>query len=280
MVKATIDGETAEQERDGEDTAPAAQTEEGAEQEAEGEEDESPAIVVQIGDDEPEEDEAAKAPQWVRDLRKRTRDLERENRDLKAAQVGEARPAKLGPRPARADFDYDDDAYDAALEAWIADKAKVDAEQAESERRQKAQQEAWSAKLTRYNEGKQTIGVNDYDDAEAVVTDTFSVTQQGVMVQGAENPALLAYALGKNPKRAKELAAITDPIEFAFAIAKVEAQLTVTRRNSPPPPEKRVTGGSTGAGTGGDATLDKLRAEAAKTGDYSKVIAYKRQKRG
>lgn len=239
---------------------------------------EAPEIIVQIGDEEPEEDEAAKAPQWVRDLRKRTRDLERENRELKAARAGETKPTTLGPRPKREDFDFDDDAYDAALETWIADKARVEAEELDREAKQKAQEQAWTGKLTKYGEAKQSLGARDYEDAETIVTDTLSITQQGIIVQGAENAALVTYALGKNPKKAKELAAIEDPIEFAFAVAKLEAQLKVTNRNNPPPPEKK-TAGSTGGATSGDATLERLRAEAAKSGDYSKVVAYKREKR-
>ena len=47
------------------------------------------------------------------------------------------------------------------------------------------------------------------------------------------------YALGKNPKKAKELGEITDPVKFAFAVAKLETQLTVTSRKQVPPPEKK-----------------------------------------
>lgn len=238
---------------------------------------EAPEIVVQIGDEEPEEDEAAKAPQWVRDLREKNREQARRIRELESTQSGEPKPTTLGPRPNRADFDFDDEAYDAALEQWIADKAASDAAERDREAQQKQQQDAWTGKLNRYGEAKQSLGARDYEHAETVVTDTLSITQQGIIVQGAENAALVTYALGKNPKKAQELAKIDDPIEFAFAIAKLEGSLKVTNRTNPPPPEK-VTRGSTGANTGGDAKLDQLRAEASKTGDYSKVVAYKRQK--
>jgi hypothetical protein len=89
---------------------------------------------------------------------------------------------------------------------------------------------------------------------------------------------LLIYAIGKSTKRAKELAAITDPVKFAFAVAKLETQLKVTNRKAASPPEKTVQGTGRVSGTV-DSTLDRLRAEAEKTGNYSKVMAYKRQKR-
>ena len=134
------------------------------------------------------------------------------------------------------------------------------------------------AKLNSYSKAKTELKVKDFDDAEATVQETLNSTQQGIILQGAENPALLVYALGKNPKKAKELASITDPVKYAFAVAKLETQLKVTNRKAAPPPEKTVRGTGPVSGTV-DSQLERLRADAEKTGDYSKVMAYKRQKR-
>ena len=105
--------------------------------------------------------------------------------------------------------------------------------------------------------------------------DTFNVTQQGVILQGAKRPELLIYALGKNPAKAKELAAIKDPVKFAFAAAELETKLKVADRKVTTEPERVVTGSARISGTV-DSTLERLRAEAEKTGDMSKVLAYKR----
>jgi hypothetical protein len=106
------------------------------------------------------------------------------------------------------------------------------------------------------------------------VLETLSVTQQGIILQGAQNPAVMVYALGKNPNKAKELAGITDPVQFAFAVAKLETQLSVQKKQAPPP-EKRINGnGSLGTS---NAQLDRLREEAARSGDFTKVIAFKKQ---
>jgi hypothetical protein len=97
------------------------------------------------------------------------------------------------------------------------------------------------------------------------------------VLQGADNPALVIYALGKNPKKAAELAKIEDPVKFAFAVAKLEKELKVTNRKAAPAPERMVS--STGRVSGAvDSTLERLRAEAEKTGNYTKVLQYKRQK--
>ncbi len=281
-----LSGEIVEEER------PDEEIEEGLSAEVEQqEEEEAPALVVQIGDEPPEViddeffDETGKKkplPPWVVDMRREYRERDKKIKELER-KLGERepageQPAKLGAKPTRADCDFDDDEYDRRLEKWYEDKRAVDAAETEREQQAKTQQDAWQSKLSRYGEAKQTLGANDYEDAETLVTDTLSVTQQGIIVQGAENAALVTYALGKNPTRAKELAKITDPIEFAFAVAKLEAQLKVTNRNSAPPPEK-VTRAATGGSMGGDATLEKLRSDAAKTGDYSKVAAYKREKK-
>ena len=119
--------------------------------------------------------------------------------------------------------------------------------------------------------------VRDYEDAESTTQEALSEVQQGILLQGADNPALVVYAIGKNPKRAKELAAISDPVKFAFAVAKLEKELKVTTRKPPPPPESPVKSSGRTAGTV-DNQLDRLRAEALKTGDLSKVLAYKRAK--
>lgn len=124
------------------------------------------------------------------------------------------------------------------------------------------------------------LKVSDYDDASQAFEDTFSIVQQGIVIGGPEDPkasALLRYALGKNPKKAKELAAIKDPVKFAFAVAKLETQLKVTPRKSAPPPDRQVRSSVAGA-TAVDNQLARLQAEADKTGDRSKVAAYLRQK--
>ena len=242
-------------------------------------------VVVTIGEEAPptEEEQHAQAPEWVRELRKSHRELQRKNRELeeqvKAKNGTETKPVQLGPKPTLEGCDYDAEKYEAELTKWYEQKRQADEAAAKAEAEAKSQQEAWQAKLNAYGKAKTELKVKDFDDAEGVVQETLSSTQQGIILQGAENPALLVYALGKNPKKAKELASITDPVKYAFAVAKLETQLKVTNRKAAPPPEKTVRG--TGPTSGAvDSQLERLRADAERTGDYSKVMAYKRSKRG
>ncbi|MEG8984239.1 hypothetical protein VCS94_19465, partial [Acinetobacter baumannii] len=82
----------------------------------------------------------------------------------------------------------------------------------------------------------------DFDEAEEFARDVLNQTQQGILIHAAEKPELLIYHLGKNPQKAKELAALTDPIQFAFAAAKIDAQIKVTTRKPSTSPERKPIG--------------------------------------
>jgi desulfoferrodoxin (superoxide reductase-like protein) len=249
---------------------------------AEEEEIEEEEVVVSIGEEAPPPEEPAHAPEWVRELRKTNRELQRQNRELQGklqstAQT-ETKPVMLGKKPSLEDHDYDAERYEEALTTWFERKRQADDVNARQEAEVQNQQKAWQAKLDGYGKAKAELRVKDYEEAEAIAQELFSITQQGVVLQGADNPALVIYALGKNPKKAKELSDIKDPVKFAFAVAKLEKELKVTNRKQAPAPERVVTG--TGRSSGAvDSTLERLREEAARTGNMSKVVAYKRQKK-
>lgn len=237
-------------------------------------------LIVTIGEEAPPQEEEKPAPEWVRELRKQHRELQKRNRELEAKLTQDQAPKvpEIGKKPTLEDFDYDAEKFENSLAQWFERKRQADEQAAKVQADIEKQQQEWQARLQGYGKAKAELKVKDYDDAEGIVQESFNTTQQGVILQGADNPALLVYALGKNPKKAKELASISDPVKFAFAIAKLETQLKVTNRKAAPPPEKTVQGTGRVSGTV-DSTLDRLRAEAEKTGNYSKVMAYKRQKR-
>ena len=239
-------------------------------------------VVVSIGEEAPPTEEEVRAPEWVRELRKTNREKERRIRELEArltATTTENKPVVImGPKPKLEDHDYDADRYEQALDAWHERKRQHDLETETVKKSELQQHQAWQAKLDSYGKAKAELKVRDYEDAEETVQQLLNVTQQGVVLQGADNPALVIYALGKNPKKAKEIAEITDPVKFAFAVAKLEKELKVTNRRAAPAPERIVSG--TGRSSGAvDSTLDRLREEAARTGNMTKVIQYKAQKR-
>jgi len=279
----TFEAEEPEIDEDEAEEITAADEDDETEVEADEEADEEDGVVVTIGEEAPppEDEETERAPEWVRDLRKQHREVKRRNKELEeqlAAATGATKVAELGEKPTLEKFDYDTERYEKELDAWHERKREHDEVEAAQRAEADAAEREWKRKLEGYQSAKAELKVRDYDDAEEVVQDAFTVTQQGIILQGAKNPALLVYALGKNPKRAKELASIKDPVKFAFAVAELETQLKVTKRKASSKPDPKITGTGRVSGTV-DSTLNRLRAEAERTGSYTKVVQYKKQKR-
>ena len=254
-----------------------------AEQETSEDNDADEDVVVTIGEEAPPaEEDVTQAPTWVKDLRKSHREMQRENRELKEKlkiQTAEvSSEVVLGAKPKLEDHDYDADKYEDELSKWYDRKRLADEQAIKVKAEQDAQKNAWQERLDSYGKAKTELKVKDYEDAEVVVQEVLSKTQQGIILQGADNPALVVYALGKNPAKAKELASIKDPVKYAFAVAKLETQLKISQRKAPAP-EGTVSKGSGSVSGSVDSTLERLRAEAAKTGDYTKVVRYKASKR-
>jgi len=245
-------------------------------------------VVITFGDEPPpasneDEVDGKPAPNWVKELRKQARDLARENRELKQAQQAaqqQAAPAvpTVGEKPTLEGCDFDPDKFETELTSWHERKRKADDAATAVRQEQEAQQAAWNQRLTAYKTAGAALKVSDFDDAEAAAQEVLNPTQLGIIVNGADNPAQLVYALGKSPAKAKELAAIKDPVKYVFAVAKLETQLKVQPRKAPPAPE-RVVRGNAGAATGVDNTLARLQAEADKSGDRSAVAKYLRDRK-
>lgn len=247
-------------------------------------------VVITLGDEPADADEEDAKNPVIRDIRKAQRDAVRALRQAereKAALADEVARLKgggqqetaLGPRPKLSDpaIDFDEDKLDSALTDWHAKKQADDARKAQQADQARKSQEAWDARRNTYETAKKALKVPDFEDAEDSVRESLSVVQQGVILNGCESPELMVYALGKNPKKAKELAAIADPVKFAFAVAKLETQLKVTPRKTAPAPESVVRSGMPGAVAVGGAQLAKLQADAQRTGDYSEYFAAKRR---
>jgi hypothetical protein len=244
-------------------------------------EDDDEELVVQIGEEESPPQEKEEAPQWVKDLRKSHRELLRENRELKAkgpAPVVNQKPT-LPERPQLSQYDYDEDKFQAAMDGWFTKKREIEGFEEDQRKQQLEAQKQVDGVRIAYQEKAKTLKVKDFKDAEEEVVNALSEVQQGLILNGADNAPLLVYALGKNTKRLSELAAIKDPVKFAFAAAKLEKDLkTSNRKGDKPAPETSVIRG-TGPVVSSNKQLDRLRDEAAKTRDMSKVLAFKKQLR-
>ncbi len=242
-------------------------------------------LVIAIGEPEvvDEEAEAKKAPEWVRDLRKKTREQDKIIREQQAkidALSGATKKPVLGKKPSLSDdgIDFDEDKFEAALTAWHDKKREFEAEEAKKQQEAQKAEQTWNERVTAFNEQREAVKAKlpDYEDAEQDAMSKLSQIQQGIIVANYDNPSHVFYALGKNEAKLAELSSIADPIKYTIALTNMVNKMTVTTRK--PSPESKPAGQQANAG-GPDKQLDRLREEAQRTGDYSKVTAYKKQLR-
>lgn len=255
-------------------------SEEGKAPESDNQDDGNEVEVV-IAGEEPKNDEEQKAPGWVKELRKTYQEEKRKNKELEAkiqAMTAEPKPAALGQKPTLEGCDYDAEKFEAELDEWFNRKRQAEAEEAKAQADREAQDKEWKQKLDHYGELKAAIRVKDFDEAEAGAMELLSEVQRGIILDGADNPAMVIYALGKNPAKAKELAETKSLSRFTFLVAKLEDKLSIKERKAIPTPEKTVSAGTARISGTVDSTLEALRAAAEKSGDYTKVTQYKRLK--
>jgi hypothetical protein len=233
-------------------------------------------VVVTLGEEQPPQEEPEHSPNLVNKLRKMHREATKRIRELEAKQAVEPAPQAptLGAKPTLEASDYDADKFEQALTSWHEQKRKVEEAEVKVKREQADAQKTWQGTLDAYGKAKTELKVRDFDEAEEAVIEALSSTQQGIILSGAKTPAELIYALGKNPKALKSLSEVKDPVKFAFAVADLQKDLKVSKRSDIPAPERSIRSTAPVSGSV-DSTLERLRTEARKSGDYTKVTAYK-----
>lgn len=216
----------------------------------------------------------------ARDDAKRARELERERDDAIArAAAGGVKPPPavvVGDKPTMESCDFNAANYETELAAWYERKRVADEAEERRKGEQKQHEKAYEERLGAYKTGAASLKVSDFDASEKAIEAGLSKVQQSILVKHAKNAALLVYALGKDAAKLKELGAIVDPVEFAVKLALLETEIKTVQRPKFKP-EGRVQGGGTGAPATGATALEKARAEAERTGDYSKVARLKRE---
>ncbi|TCK87367.1 hypothetical protein [Paraburkholderia sp. BL9I2N2] len=203
------------------------------------------------------------------------RRMERELEDLRA-KLPKPEPT-LGAKPTLDQYDYDETRFSEAYDKWMEQKAAMDAADRQKLDDQRKQQDEIENFKKSYKARSEALGVADFQESEAEVGAMLNQTQSGLLMRGADDPAALVYALSKSPARLIDLSRITDPVKFTVAVAKLEMNLT-TRKTPRPAPEPRISSERSATGhSASGSQLEKLRDEAARTGDYSRVVAYKKQ---
>ena len=239
-------------------------------------------IVVTIDEGEKKEPDE---PGLIKHLRQVARGQTKKIRQLNARldkQNAENLPAAPGPKPTYESSGFKEDVFTEQLQKWHEKNNEYVNQKVVEDKKQKTQDDDWNKKLDDYNEKKTALipRLKGFKEAEALSLETLNKNQQGLVVKLAKDPALVMYFLGKNPDQLEKLSGEKDIARFIRDMTQLEAQLKMETKKPTTQPEKKVTGatGSVSNSGGEDEQLDKLRAEAEKTGDLSKVVAYKRQK--
>ena len=279
-----IDADEELEKKDLEKTASPKEDEVSTEKEPNGDEadetNEDGEVIVSIDGVSPDTEEDAANSPLIKDLRQRIKDTNRRNRELEdelKKVVPANKAAEVGTKPTLESCEYDGDKFEAELLAWNKRKSEVDDANRAKAKENEALELSYKQRQQDYETAKGNLKVKDFTDAEEAVKTNFSLMQQAIIIKGAKDSAVIVYALGKNPDKAKELAAIKDPVDFAFAVARLEGKLTVTTKKAPLPEKKPNSSGGTSNSGATDKKLAALRAKAEETGNYTEVVAYKKQ---
>lgn len=231
----------------------------------------------------PIEDKTSSRKPWLPELRRKYEAQQRELRELKqklqAVEQTKQEVVQLPPEPELSDYDWDEAEYKKAVHNWYGVKAKVDQQKAVQEQKAQLQQYEQAKKLDDYNRAKTSFNKREFNESEFIATTLLSIEQQNILLQYSDDPATLVYKLGKNHDDIKKLSEIQDPIIFIKELAKTEERMKSIKVNKAvaPKAESGIPRSSVGRAGAVGNTLERLRSEAQKTGDYTKVMAYKKE---
>lgn len=246
-------------------------------------------VTVSIGEPPPHDEDDEEQPEdtpAIKKLRERHRELAKEAREARAErdalkaqlQPAAAKPS-LRPKPDPADYGFVDEVYEPELLKWYDEKRKVDEAAALEAKRVEDETKALNAKHAAYKAAgaklKTPPSALTFDEAEDVVRKHLSLAQQSILLDAADDPAVLVYALGSNPEEAKRLGALKNLGTFAVNLGRLESKVKVSRKPTTSP-EKPV-GGSRAPGSSTDNKRDRLEKAAAESGDMTALFAYDRE---
>lgn len=231
------------------------------------------------------EDSQQAAPEWAKALRKDYRRVQRELADERRKSAAVSTPAVqptevLGAPPTLEACGWDEAEFRKQTAAHLKKEREIEDRQLQQAEAVRQHQAEANARVKTYQTQQKSLKVKDFADAEDEVCGVLSEQQQNMLLAGADNTALLVYALGKNPEKLAELAKITDSVRFAFAAGKLEKDIKVQPRkgNTKPQPEQ-VTRSTASLSGGGNSALEAARKKAEMSGDYTEVNRIKQSLR-
>lgn len=226
--------------------------------------------------------EEAKDPALVKHLRSTIKEKDRELKELRrlSTQPAQQQPVIAQPpvMPKLTDpgIDYDEDLLQEKLEQWAKDNDQYKEQQRVIKQQQEMLNEQLKAKVTNYQQRVKSLKVRGFADAEQIVREEIPVSIQDTILLEAEKPEMVVLALGRNAELRKQLAETTNPVALGRLLERIESKaktMPKAKTNAATTPEVR---GSNGAVIN---NLDKLKAKALETGDWTPYFAAKKAKK-
>ena len=247
---------------------------------------EEEAPLYTFGDDAPEGDDE-RDPAFVKALRQKARDDAREKKRL-ADELAELK-AKLNPQdagageyPQLADYGYDEDQHAAAVKTWSAKVAADEAKQLAAQQEATKRQQQWAETVNGFEAKAKELAIPNFTETVETISDAFGDDTNGQQAKAlfvmADDPRLLP-ALKASPSELARLVGLkNDPARLAIAIGELKGKIRAMPRKASPAVDEPLRGNAAPM-EASDKALARLEAEAERTGDRSKVIAYKREQR-
>ncbi len=237
--------------------------------------------ITFVSEEENEDEDDSNESQAFRDLRKQNRLLQQQLRAKDTPKQDEV--IELGEEPTLESCEYDEDKFKAEVKAYYAREKAIEKQKEEQAKQQDKVKQAQQTQLEAYETQKKALGAKNYKVAEEeFLTSVHAVNPAlgEVILNAAEDMAKMVYVLGTQPKKLESLLKITNPYKLAAEVARIEKDVKVQKKQSNIKPEGTLKGDIGGGATASsEKHLEKLRAEAQKTGDFTKVAAYKRSLR-
>lgn len=144
---------------------------------------------------------------------------------------------------------YDEDVFQQRMQQWVQAQHIQQAELIKRQQKEAAEQAEFQTHADRYLKDVADLAakVPDYQDVESNVVSLLDEKQQKMIIRYADNAALVAYALGKNPQALADLQSTHDPVAFGKKLALLEKSASLKTR----PKSKVQAETSIGSASGG-----------------------------
>ncbi|CAI1951567.1 Uncharacterised protein [Serratia entomophila] len=217
----------------------------------------------------------------VKHLRGTIKEKERELKELRRLSQQQPQQQVINqppqiPKLSDDGIDYDEEVFQKKLDQWSKDSAQYQSQQQAKAQQEQQQKDLYQQKLSNYQQRAKALKVSGYQEAEQIVLDEVPVEIQNAILFEAEKPELVVLALGRNAELRRQLASATNPVAIGRIIERIESKA----KTMPKPKSTASTVPEVKGGNGAVINnLDKLKAKALETGDWSPYFAAKRSKK-